>query len=88
MVVKAAKSRRNNRELLREGIQTQVVKLQKKYHDTNFHDPVKHLYKELKNSEIRITPHFQNYLFVSEIEQNQALAKYIVTLKHCGDNHN
>ena len=32
--------------------------------------------------------HLQNCLFVSQIEQNQTLAKSIVAIKHCGDNHN
>ena len=52
------------------------------------HDPVNPLYKNLKIFKFKDLLHLQNCLFVSQIEQNQTLAKSFVNLKHCGDNHN
>ena len=40
-----------------------------------------------EHSPNRTLLHLSNRLFVSQIEQNQTLAKSFVTLKHCGDNH-
>ena len=52
------------------------------------HDPVNALYKDLKILKFKDLLYLQHCLFVSQIEQNQTLAKSSVTLKHCGDNHN
>ena len=52
------------------------------------HDPVNPLYKDLKILKFEDFLHLQNCLFVTKIEQNQRRAKYFVSLKHCGDNHN
>ena len=52
------------------------------------HDPVNPLYKYLKILKFEDLLHLQNCLFVSQIEQNQTLAKSFVTLKHCIHNHN
>ena len=46
------------------------------------------MYKDLKILKFKDLLHFQNCLSVSQIEQNQTLAKSFVALKHCGDNHN
>ena len=45
------------------------------------------LYKELNILEFRDIVDLQNYLFMSQTEYNERLAKNLSTLKHCRDNH-
>ena len=52
------------------------------------HDPANPFFKDLKILKFKDLLYLQNCLFVSQIQQNKALAKSFVTLKHCGDNHN
>ena len=51
-------------------------------------DPSNPIYKELKILKFADLLHIRNCLFISQIEQNDSLAKSFATLKHCGDNHN
>ena len=44
--------------------------------------------KDLKILKFKDLLYLQNYLLALQIEQNQALAKSYVTLKHCGYDHN
>ena len=51
------------------------------------HNPVNPLYKDLKVLKLKDLLHLPNCLFVSQIGQNQTLAKSFVTVTYCGDNH-
>ena len=52
------------------------------------HDPTAQLYKDLKLVKCCDIVHWQNCLFMNQIEQNEKLAKSFSELKYCGYNHN
>ena len=66
-------------------LQNQVLR---KISFKKLHDPVKPFFEDLKILKFRDLLRLQNYLFASQIEENQTLGKSFATLKHCGDNHN